>query len=165
MRGKSRKGQAVFEFLIAAVFFFYIVFYVINYLNSTAVVFSNDFYMNSLEFKAFHVSEVLLHQEGKWSDDFPEAIGLSAGWPVLNDTRMQYFQAYCGPNKDDMLKKLDVNINKGRDIRIEINDSSGYVLKCGSVPMIGVNATVSANIKRFALSESGEILTMKIVAW
>lgn len=161
MNNNNRKGQAVFEFLIAAMFFFYIVFYVINHLNTTAIVFSNDFYMNSLEHRAFQISEILLHQEGKWNGSFPEAIGLSAGWPVLNETKIQYFQAYCGDNRSDMLKKLDIDISDGHEVMIEITNTSGTVMKCHRLP----EGVINTNIRRFALSQSGEILTMSIWVW
>jgi len=165
MRGKNRKGQLVFEFLIAAVFFFYIVFYVINYLNTTALVFENDFYMNSLEFKALQTSELLLHSKGTWNGTVPKALGLVEDWPVLSSTKIQNMNAYCNSNYTDLLEKLDVNSSLGHGIKIEINKSDVNLLECGYLPEGTGWRFVSANIERFALSDSDEVLTLSVWAW
>jgi hypothetical protein len=159
MRG--RKGQLVFEFVIASVFFFYMVFYVINYLNSAALVFANDFYVNSLEFKSLHVSEVLLHSRGTWNGNVPLAPGLAVEWPVLNSTKIQYMDAYCISDYYGLLEKLDVDYGTGHGIRIEINRTGGNMMECGHIP----EGIVNTKIERFALSEGNEVLFVGIWAW
>ncbi len=161
MRGRNRKGQLVFEFIIAAIFFFYIVFYVISYLNTTAAVFANDFYINSLEFKALQTSETLLHNEGIWNGSEPIVMGLAVDWPVLNATKIQYMETYCSANYETVLNKLDINSSRGHGVRIEVNNTIGNLMDCGFLP----DGFVNARIDRFALSDGGEYLTMIVWVW
>jgi hypothetical protein len=168
MMGKNKKGQLVFEFVVAAVFLFYIVFYVINYLNTTAVVFANDFYTNSLEYKALHTSELLLRNRGVWNGNVPEAMGLADEWPVLNATKIQYMDTYCTApaNYQTILRKLDINASTGNGVNIEINDTNGYLMKCGNIPTDAMGRTITnARIDRFALSDSDEYLTITVWVW
>jgi hypothetical protein len=159
----GRKGQLVFEFVVAAIFFFYIVFYVINYLNATAMIFSSDFYMNSLEFKAIEISELLLHNRGVWNGTVPETPGLADGWPVLNTTKIQYMDAYCSSpiNYEVVLRKLDINSSRGHGMKIELNDTGGNLMLCGYLP----GGFINAKVERFAISDTGEYLTMTVWAW
>lgn len=168
MKHSNRKGQLVFEFMIAAVFFFYIVFYVLNYLNTAAGVFSDDFYTNSLEFKALESSEILLHSEGTWNGNVPETLGLAVEWPVLNRTKIIKFDAYCGDdpvndpaNYQKILGKLDINYSRGHGMLLYINTSSENLLECGLLP----DGFLSANIQRFALSDQDELLTINMWVW
>ncbi len=164
MGGKNRKGQLVFEFVIAAVFFFYIVFYVINYLNITATVFANDFYMNSLEFTAIQSSELLLHSRGVWNESIPKSLGLAEKWPVLNSTKIQYLDSYCRTNYESTLEKLDINSSLGHGVKIEINEiGGGNLLRCGFLP--GGKFGSIVRIERVALSRGGDVLNMTIWAW
>lgn len=163
MKRGNRKGQLVFEFVIAAIFFFYIVFYVINYLNTAAGVFSNDFYVNSLEFKALETSELLLHNKGTWNGNVPETLGLAVEWPVINSTKIGYLDGYCASNQNyqTILRKLDINYSRGHGMLMYINTSSTNLMECGLLP----EGFVNANIERFALSDQDELLTMSIWIW
>ncbi len=164
MRGKNRKGQLVFEFMVAAIFFFYIVFSVINYLNITAAVFANDFYMNSLEFSAIQSSELLLHDEGVWNDSVPKRLGLADEWPVLNSTKIQYLDSYCRTNYESTLEKLDINSSLGHGLKIEINRiSGGNLLTCGYLP--GDRFGSIARVERVALLSNGDVLNMTVWSW
>ncbi len=158
---KRRKGQLVFEFLIAAVFFFYIVLYVLNYLNTAAVVFANDFYVNSLEFKALHTSELMLHNKGVWDGGSPYVLGLAEEWPVLNSTSIQYLDAYCGSSYVSLVGMLGINQSLGHGIRIEANDTSGSILDCGQLP----EGLVNVRIDRLALSETGDVIRFSVLVW
>jgi hypothetical protein len=161
MKGRNRKGQLVFEFVIAAVFFFYIVFYVINYLNTTAAVFESDFYTNSLEFKALQASELLLHNGGVWNGSTPLVLGLADEWPVLNSTKIQYLGDYCESDYGDFLRKLEVDSGAGHGIRLEINKTDGNLLDCGKL----TGGLFSVRTKRFALSDQNEVLSFSMWAW
>lgn len=159
----GRKGQLVFEFVVAAIFFFYIVFYVINYLNTTAMVFSSDFYTNSLEFKSIEISELLLHNRGVWNGTVPEMLGLVDRWPVLNSTKIQYMDSYCSSpiNYENMLRKFDINSSTGHGMKIELNDTNGNIMLCGYLP----DGFINAKTERFAISDAGKYLTMTVWAW
>ena len=95
--GKKRKGQLVFEFVVATLFFLAIVLYSINYLNSSVVVFSAKHHSNLYESNVWQASEVLVKSPGVWSEWVPLEIGLAQKWPVLNEkctiigsSQMQY---------------------------------------------------------------------------
>jgi hypothetical protein len=164
MKGKNKKGQLVFEFVIAAVFFFYIVFYVINYLNITAMVFENDFYMNSLEFSALQSSELLLHSKGVWNGSVPKSLGLAEKWPVLNSTKIQYLDSYCRTNYESTMEKLEINSSLGHGVKIEINEiGGGNMLMCGFLP--GDKFGSVTRVERIALSTGGDVLNMTVWSW
>jgi len=97
-RNGSVKGQMVFQFIIAAVIFFAIVLYTLNFLNSNVNSYWNDMFVNELENKAVSVSEVLVKSRGVWDGNTPKSIGLVDDdymWPVLKLDKIKNFINFC----------------------------------------------------------------------
>jgi hypothetical protein len=168
----ERKGQMIFEFMVAAVLFFGIVLYIMSYLNASMATFSDDLYINSLHSKALSASELLVVSEGNWSGSTPISIGLASGYPVLDSTKMQYLQSYCSNNYRDTLDKLNImgapfylaGGGKGFDAYLEINETGGASrLSCGQPP----GGALFAEVHRVALSDDSpkKVLLVRVMVW
>lgn len=171
----NRKGQMVFEFIIAAVLFFTIILYVINYLNVNVSAFSSGFYVDDLESKAVQISELLVHNKGKWTGVTPVVVGLAEEWPVLNSTKIQWLNNSCSDAAGyiDLLGKFDLVekpylIEKPRyDMKIHIkNETGALLLDCASPYRRDLPQNISvANMERFAVSEYGSVLIIDVWVW
>jgi hypothetical protein len=174
----KKKGQMIFEFIIAAVLFFGIVFYVINYLNIEVGVHSGRYFTNELENKAVQVSEFLMHDPGIWLsgeegppvvDPSPVVIGLSDGYPMLNSTKINYLSKTCANDYSTILDKLDMGIEVygggGRWLKavIIINDimTGNTLVQCGYEP---VNVTY-AEVNRIGVTEDGKFVNVTVGVW
>lgn len=163
------KGQAIFEFIVAAVLFFGIIFYVINYLNFQMSAFSNDYFNNELENKAVQISELLVHNPGVWHvDGTPDVVGLSDRWPVLNNSKVNMLDEYCGVSYTQLMEKLDMETTFPYSRRlmkamIEINETgtNRNLLRCGTEPE---NITV-IKVSRYCVTESGSVARMYVAVW
>jgi hypothetical protein len=163
------KGQLVFEFVVAALFFLAIIIYTINYLNSTVFLYTSDYYENSLESKAWQISEILVRNEGIWAGSnenqmTPSVIGLAENWPVLNESKINSLNWYCSNFKDDTMWLLNIDPNNHGAV-LEINKSiSGTdipMLVCGDLPR-GIQ---NAKLSRFGISEDGNLLKVRVWYW
>jgi hypothetical protein len=157
---KKRKGQMVFEFMVAAVFFLAIIMYVINQLNTTVYLYGNEYRMNTLESRAMEISEILVKNPGVWDNQTPISPGLAVEWPVLNQTRIGWMDSYCRTNYTELAKTMGV----GPDLygfRIEVAEDEGNLMECGQLARGRINAMV----ERVVLSESGELLSVVVWTW
>jgi hypothetical protein len=102
------KGQMIFEFIVAAIVFFGIIFYVLSYLNVNVTTMSTDYYSNSLESKAVGISELLFKTQGFWVGGIPDSIGLASEWPELDSQKIEWLRVYCleAGGYTDILDKL-----------------------------------------------------------
>ena len=163
----------VFEFVVAAIIFFAIVLYTINYLNSSVSAFSGDSYTNNLEMKAIQISEVLVHNRGLWDGSAPKIVGLSREWPVLDSEKIQELNVFCNdPTNPDnyayLLENLGLKENRfgGTQtyrIKIVINErgNPAALLDCGPTPPEKRRVAV----ERFALSGGNKILSVNVWLW
>lgn len=160
------KGQMVFEFIIAAVLFFAVILYVVNYLNTAVYGFSADFYTDSLHTTALQISELLLKNQGILESGVPVVVGLASdsGWPVLSSAKIGYLKDYCESSYTELVhQKLGLEANKNMAINITQPHSASPIMDCkGAVIPEGVTI---AHIKRFVLSESNEVLTIDVWVW
>ncbi len=156
------KGQLVFEFLVAVLVFFGIVFYVINYLSWTVSGYSNDFSAENMESEASQIGELLVLNKGSWSGGVPIVVGLAQEWPVLNSTKISWLNASCNSDYGGFVKKLDVH-PKYR-MKITIRNETAFLADCRWSQAISGNVT-KAETKRYALSESGSVLAVYVTIW
>lgn len=161
------KGQLVFEFLIAVLIFFGIVFYTLNYLSWTVSGYSSDFSAESMESKASQIGEMLVLNGGTWSGGSPITPGLAEGWPVLNSSKISWLNASCNSDYEDFVRIL--GLNPGHRLKLTITETqpSGAVsvmADCRWGLTVTGNVT-KAETKRYALSESGNMLGVKVVVW
>ena len=159
------KGQLVFEFVIATLFFLAIVMYTISYLNTTVFAFSENHYSSMLENKAWQISETLVTGRGIWSGSpmVPEELGLAEDWPVLNSSKMDRLNTWCGTRLSEMAALLDVDPEfHGTSIEIYRKTTTGEenVLRCGSLPTRIPNAMVT----RFGVRDTDSSL-LKVMVW
>ena len=107
-----RKGQLVFEFIIAGVLFIAIVLFVLNILNVNVASYTNDYVAHTLDAKAFALSELLVKNKGSWDTGTvpwtPRSVGFAEAWPYLSEEKLSNFNDYCSGNKDVLLPKFDL---------------------------------------------------------
>ena len=164
------KAQLIFEFLIAVLIFFGLVFYALNYLSWTVSGYSSDFSGENLESKASQIGEMLVLNSGNWSGGSPVIAGLAQEWPVLNSTKISWLNASCNSlpsGYDNLMKRLGLNPKHRLRITITETQPSGAVLTRADcrwgVPVTG-NAA-KAETRRYALSESGNMLGVNVIVW
>ena len=165
------KGQMIFEFIIAAVVFFGIIFYVITYLNMQTSIYSGDYYENELENKAVQISELLVHNPGTWlalPNGPVHVIGLADEWPVLNDDKMRNLGLLCNENYDYFLDLLDTELSTpygNRLMKVMINitniDTGQQLMGCGYEPE---NTTV-VKVNRYGITKTGNIVKIVVGVW
>lgn len=155
------KGQAVFEFIVAAVLFFALVFYVLNFMNMTVSGYSRDARLSQLESRALAVSDYLVH------------VNLTKEWPVLSYEKMAQFDSTC--NDEDkyvkMLEKYDMYTSSipGTDIviagrmKVRAGEKGRKLIDCkqGTAPP----EVQRAEAERYALSENGSLVNISVVVW
>ncbi|MBI4021247.1 MAG: hypothetical protein HY369_03320 [Candidatus Aenigmarchaeota archaeon] len=158
-RNRSRKGQLVFEFVVAAIVFIGIVVFVLNTLNSTVSLFSDDYLSTVQESKAIAASEILVKTNG--------SIGFAAAWPVLSATKMAAFNATCTNAYETVRHDLDL-LEKPAfgdyQVRVEVAavDGSLNAVSCGPPLPKGVDL---AAVRRIALGDTGMPLAVQVWVW
>jgi len=132
---KKVKGQLVFEFLVAVLIFFGILFYVLNYLGSSVSSYREAYASESMGGLSYKIGELLAMNKGNWTGASPRMVpgvlGLAEDWPVLNYSKIQSLQWYCNNRPeyyDDLKRKLSLGEERNFGIVInEINRSGGIV--------------------------------------
>ena len=153
----KKKGQAVFEFVIATILFFAIIFYILNFLNATIFNYNSQFNNIVLESKSVQISELLVKDAGKWSGETPIIIGVADEYPVLNETKMINLENYCITNYIDLIDNFNLDRRK---FRINITtDSNSYL--CGPpVPSVTRSKT-----ERFGILPDDSIVRVDVWVW
>lgn len=142
------KGQAVFEFVVAVILFLGIIFYVINFLNSSVSNYSDESRLNTLEVKALEISEYLMH------------IGFTDDWPILSYQKLRDFNDTCNNDYAGTLERLDL---EGSKLKLEANESSTVLLDCEQ--NVAVPDIQKAEVQRLALSPQHNIINVRVVVW
>jgi len=159
---KKRSGQMIFEFLIAAMVFFGIIFYILNYLSTSVATFSSDAYSDVLQSRVMQISELLVRTEGVWINNTPRSLGLVKFWPILDDSKIAGMDYFCRNNYTDMLGMLGLlegPYNRTYNVQILVN--KGDLLDCGFTP----RGAQVAKIRRYALSENRSIVSVDVSIW
>jgi hypothetical protein len=158
------KGQMVFEFIIATLFFLAIVMYTINYINITASGYSDDHYRNMIESNVWQVSEVLVRSPGVWNSGVPETVGLAEEWPVLDEQKIADLDTWCPGNQEVLFRLLDVDpeFNGIKLYVTKLGPSEETLLDCGWLP----TTTERAVISRYGVSNlDGSVLRINVTYW
>jgi hypothetical protein len=164
---KVLKGQLVFEFIVATLFFLAIIMYTINYLSSTVFLYSSDHYTNTLESKAWQVSEMLVRSQGNWFGSgetmTPLAIGLAGDWPELSEDKILSLDNWCPANTKGMMGLLNVDSHihgMGLEVKKLVSGSEVTLLECGGLP----SGIQNAKVTRFGVSDVDKNL-LKVDVW
>jgi len=159
------KGQLVFEFIVAVLIFFGIVFYAINYLSWTVSGYSSDFSAENMESEASQIGELLVLNKGNWSGGNPVTLGLAQEWPVLNSTKISWLNASCNTLPSGYAKIMEnLDVHPRYRMKITIRNETAFLVDCGLGAPISGNVT-KAETKRYALSESGSVLVVYVTIW
>lgn len=145
---KRKSGQAVFEFIIAAVLFFAIIFYIINYLDTSVNNYSAGSQFNLLEAKTAEISEYLVY------------VNLTEEWPLLSYSAIADLEWSCNDDYPGLLKRFDLGDKK---VKLQIHEGPELLLDCERAR--AVPDMERAEIERFALSENNTILSIRVVVW
>ncbi|MBI2675346.1 MAG: hypothetical protein HYX24_02725 [Candidatus Aenigmarchaeota archaeon] len=161
---KNAKGQMLLEFVIAALIFFGILFFIISLLNTNVSRYSLSAVADSLESKAVRVSEMLL-SEGMW-DNGTYSPGLVAGRNVIDYGKLGRFRELCENNYTYVQLLLGLTTQgmagkNAKDFYISIDDDRKNVMECGGKQ----RPATSANIRRYALSQNNTIVSLDIFVW
>ena len=172
----------IFEFSVAALLFFGIMFFVITYLNQNVRSFSSDAYREVLQSKAFLISEMILRYPGDWEDPYDPVVGFEKDWPVMDTVNMTRFQNYCNWGGDGVdsgynnlrkafgisEKMYDFDTGTNRQFNVTITnieklegDPDRVIVNCGAQPAGMQRALIS----RVAVNEAGELLSIKVNVW
>jgi hypothetical protein len=100
---RKKKGQAVFEFVLAALILFSIVIYVITYLSNSFNLHHNAFESNRLEGNAMRIADYLLSDR---------VGGIAYEWPLLSKSLMASLNSTCndtaGEGYFDVLERMNL---------------------------------------------------------
>jgi len=157
---KKRSGQMIFEFIVAAVVFIAIIFYIITYLTSSMGAASSEFYASSLQGKAVQVSEVLLKTPS----------GLAEEWPVLSSTRIDEMERRCLNDYQGLVRELGLFKEYAETVRyynlkVKIDWINGTnILDCMGPGLMDVKAAQKGEVRRYALL-NGDVVTVDVIVW
>jgi hypothetical protein len=167
MSRKAMKGQLIFEFVIATLFFLAIVMYTMNYLNLTVFSYSESHYNSMLHNNAWQASEALVTGKGVWSgaspNMVPQELGIAESWPVLSFGKIASLDNWCQVRLDEMAALLDVDPElHGASVKIYRKTAAGenVIAECGSVP----SRLPHSEVTRFGVLDTDSSL-VKVVLW
>ena len=163
--GKRKlKGQLVFEFMIAVVIFFGVMFYVLSYLNGTVTTYSADYSSESMESRASQIGEMLVMNRGIWSSGNPVVMGLAEEWPVLNFTKISWLNSSCNNDYAGFSTKLDVPPGKRLKIKVVNETDKSVMADCRWGQPISGNVT-KAETRRYAVLNTSDVVSVYVCIW
>ncbi|MEM5871581.1 MAG: hypothetical protein QW051_01775 [Candidatus Aenigmatarchaeota archaeon] len=156
-----KKGQLVFEFVIAGIVFFTILFFSINYLNSNSLTFRENAYQNYLQTKSLQISEILTNENSSLS--LVDSSGFSQNKiDVFNNTFCKTSDGYKKLLKDLNLYKDVSSIQIPNNIKILlITEDEKILLDCG---LNNPKNIQKAEITRINLYNN-KIAKLNVVVW
>jgi hypothetical protein len=152
------KGQMVFEFVIASLILFSIIFYTLSFLASDFGMRHGSFVSDRLESNAIRVSNILLgtHENGIVGD-----------WPVLDQASIDAFGTKCNDEYRPLQNSLGLREESPyvtyMHFNITVADKTKTYLNCGREPPAGVGM---GSVTRYALSPPPEeIVRIDVTVW
>lgn len=165
MDRRGRKGQIIFEFIVASVLFFVILVYVLTTVNGQVAFFTSGAGDASLQAAAIRVSEQLITSPGKWDFLTPAVsqIGVGKGNGILDQQRIGALQGFCNTDYPRVRSLLDLGERPFATptVKVLITNATGTVLDCGPI----VSAERPAFIERAALQENGAAAKVLVWVW
>ena len=167
---KKVKGQLVFEFLVAVLIFFGILFYVLNYLGSSVSSYREAYASESMEGLSYKIGELLAMNKGNWSNGIPAVVGLAEGWPVLNWSKIQWLNEYCAPanpaNYQDLKRKLGIDDREGFSVVVDEIRPGGSINNLAKCPSGSVPEIRQAQSTRYGiLDTTRNVVVIKTFVW
>ena len=163
----KKKGQTVFEFILASIVLFSVIIYTLTYVGDDVSLFSNSFDSDRMESKIIQISESLINPYSKYS--------IVDEWPVFNRNKMIIFNNTCNGNYPALLNDLELYetdpLGGQHNIHLMIKaDILAQpiipVINCGRLPADLLERPRVFEIKRVGIdSFSGESVELKIWIW
>jgi hypothetical protein len=162
-RKGAKKGQFMFEFLIAGFIFFGIIIFSINYLNTNMNEFKANYLKDELAGKAVWISQIMTAEALANSN-----ISLAERWPYFSMEKVVKFnQSYCSTSEGFNRLKAELNIEKETDyikkplaVRIILNSRSASMV-CEESSRGLSDITYTADVRRVGVL-NGEYATLDI---
>jgi hypothetical protein len=163
-----KKGQMIFEFIIAAVVLFSIIVYTLTYVNGEVSLFSGNFRSDRMESKVIRLSESLLNPYSHHN--------IVDKWPILDHDKILLFNNTCNNDLDiynDMeLYEIDPlggrhNIHL-RILATELTPPKTIIIDCGRLPIDIVDRPLVYEVKRIGIvidPLSGMQIPVEIKIW
>lgn len=160
----GRKGQAVFEFVIASLLLFAIIVYTLNYISSNFGLHHSIYSSSRLEGVALRVSDFLV-------SDADNGFADAGGWPRMSRNKMLQFEQDCNCQDCDyydLLESLDLKDSEPYDrytrinIQAENEDGTSYV-SCGRTPP---EDATQGTVTRFGyVPDDNRVVKITVIAW
>ena len=164
---KYKKGQTVFEFILAALVLFSIIIYALSYTGDEVSFFTNNFDSDKMESKVIQLSESLLNPFSDYS--------IAEEWPVFNRSKMNAFNNICNNNYPTLLNDSELyetdplggQHNIHLMVRADVlTQPVTNVIDCGRRPDDLVERPKVFEIKRIGIdSQTGKPVELKIWIW
>jgi hypothetical protein len=152
---KKKTGQAVFEFVIASLILFSVIFYTMNYVSSDFNVRHDSFISDRLEINVIRVSDMLMSTNG-----------IVDTWPYLNAGKMDTLNVSCYNDYtgtlDDFGLKEEIPYTRYTNMRINVSDGLTTYIGCGFEPP---ERKESAEITRYGLLPGNNVGEVRISLW
>jgi hypothetical protein len=163
--GASLKGQMIFEFVVAAILFIGIVFYIMTVLNGSINSQVMGFQRNHLQSEALRVSEVLLHSPGVWEEGQMVSPGIESSWPTIDDSKLAGLASYCADSANlarmTMLLGLGGTRGESERLLLRMSDAKSTFLNCG----FGTQYGDMGYAQRIAFSPSHGPVRLEVYVW
>jgi len=164
---EKKKGQTVFEFILAAIVLFSIIIYTLTFVGGEVSLFSDNFDSDRMESKIIQVSESIINPHSKYSIVYE--------WPVFDRNKMIIFNNNCNGDYVSLLNGLGLyktdplggQHNIHLMVRADVlTQPITTVIECGRRPDDLVERPRVFEIKRIGIdSQTGYPVELKIWLW
>ncbi|NOX71867.1 MAG: hypothetical protein GXO64_04190 [Candidatus Micrarchaeota archaeon] len=160
------KGQAVFEFIFAAIVLFASILYILGVLNGEIASFSQSHQADAMNSRVIELSALLASGHEKY--------GLADSWPVLEHAKIVDFNNNCRNNYAELLNDLQLYesdpLGGKHNIHIKINaidtETGQMLIDCGRTPANLAERPDVYEVKRIGIdSETGNPIELTIWLW
>ena len=162
---RNRKGQMIFEFIIASVLFFIILLSVLTSVNLQAGQYAAATAASGSEAAAIRISEQLRTSAGVWDFSAPSvrSIGFAKSAGVLEQRKLDTFVGICGTSYPLVLSLLDPGQQTyaSTHVKILVTNSTTTIVDCGPA----VSAEKPGFAERVALQENGALAKILVWVW
>ncbi|UCD03136.1 MAG: hypothetical protein JSV63_00680 [Candidatus Aenigmatarchaeota archaeon] len=156
---RFKKGQAVFEFVVASLILFAVIFYTINFVSVDFGMRHERFLTDHLEGNALRVSDLVMSP----------SVGIVSSWPDLSTVKMGALDASCAADYietlDDLGLREELPYARYTHMKLTVIDLDSVVyVDCGrSAP----EGTETAEVTRFGYLPApiNEIAIVSISLW
>ena len=163
---ENLKGQAIFEFVIAAVILLSVVAVMMAFSSGEVNTFSDSFKTDKMNSKVIQITESILNLHAKYN--------IIEKWPVFSHSKMLAFNSTCNSAYAQLLTDLELYaidplggrhndhiMIKARDISTNAN-----IIECGRLPIDIIERPPVYEMRRVGIdSANGHPVELEIWIW